>query len=255
MMNTAFRRENINAVYVALQVKDIDDLMTCMREIPIQGLSVTMPLKQQIIKQLDRTDTLTQKIGACNTVIRSAEGKFYGFNTDVAGIVRPLEDRINLRGARILVVGAGGAARAAAFGLKERGADLYVMNRTPQRGQKLARDAGAKYLSRQQLLKSDFDVIINATPVGMKGSKPQSPLEEKELRTKYLFEMIYSPLETRLVKMARAKNIHVITGDAMFVHQGVRQFEIWTGKPAPFEDMHRSVLHAISQPEAQNNVK
>src|SRR5205814_400386 len=255
MMNTAFRRQNINAVYIGLQVKDLDDLQNCMHQIPIHGLSVTMPLKQSIIKQLDRTDALTEKIGACNTVIRSADGKFYGFNTDVAGVVRPLEERMNLRDARILVLGAGGAARAAVFGLKERGSDVYVVNRTPQRGQKLAREAGAKYLSRQQLAKSDFDVIINATPVGMKGSKPQAPLEENELRTKYLFEMIYSPLETRLVKMARAKNIHVITGDAMFVHQGVRQFEIWTGKPAPFEDMHRSILFAIAQRDAQNNGK
>ncbi|PYV48490.1 MAG: shikimate dehydrogenase [Acidobacteria bacterium] len=226
MMNTAFRRENINAVYIALQPREINDLLSCMQEIPIHGLSVTMPLKQEIIKHLDRTDALTQKIGACNTVIRSADGKFYGFNTDVAGVIRPLEERINLRGARILVLGAGGAARAAVFGLKERGSDVY-----------------------------DFDVIINATPVGMKSSKPQAPLEENELRTKYLFEMIYSPLETKLVKMARAKNIHVITGDAMFVHQGVRQFEIWTGKPAPFEDMHRSVLFAIAQRDAQGNGK
>src|SRR5215813_9507104 len=255
MMNTAFRRENINAVYISLQVKDLDDLLTCMREIPIHGLSVTMPLKQSIIKQLDRTDALTERIGACNTVIRSADGKFYGFNTDVAGVIRPLEERINLRSARILVLGAGGAARAAVFGLKERGSDIYVANRTPQRGQKLAREAGAKYLSRQQLAKSDFDVIVNGTPVGMKGSKPQAPLEENELRTKYLFEMIYSPLETKLVKMARAKSIHVITGDAMFVHQGARQFEIWTGKPAPFEDMHRSVLFAVAQRDAQNNSK
>lgn len=253
MMNTAFRRENINAVYIALEARQMDDLLNCMRDIPIHGLSVTMPLKEEIIKQLDRTDALTEKIRACNTVIRSADGRFYGFNTDVAGVIRPLEERINLRGARILVLGAGGAARAAVFGLKERGSDVYVANRTPQRGQKLAREANAKYLSRQQLAKSDFDVIINATSVGMKGSKPQSPIEENELRAKYLFEMIYSPLETKLVKMARAKNMHVITGEAMFVHQGARQFEIWTGKPAPFEDMHRSVLFAIAQREMQSN--
>ena len=253
MMNTAFRRENMNAVYIGLQVKEPEDLMNVMREVPIQGLSVTMPLKQEIIKSLDGTDRFTGKTGACNTVVRSADGKFYGFNTDVAGVIRPLEDRISLPGAKILVLGAGGAARAAVFGLKERGADVYVLNRTPQRGQKLAREAGAKYLSRQQLAKSDFDVIMNATPVGMKGAKPQSPLEENELRARLLFEMIYSPLETPLVKMARAKNIAVITGEIMFVHQGARQFEIWTGKPAPFEEMHRTVLHAISQRAAQND--
>src|SRR5437660_183304 len=230
-MNAAFRRENVNAVYLALHAKTLKDLLTCVREIPIYGVSVTMPYKESMLAHLDNTDSHTTKIGACNTVVRAQDGKLYGFNTDTAGIIRPLERRLStIEGARILVLGAGGAARAAVFGLKERGSDVYVVNRMPQRGQKLAREADAKYLSRQQVIKSDFDVIINATPVGMKSSKPQAPLEENELRTKYLFEMIYSPLETKLVKMARAKNIHVITGDAMFVHQGVRQFEIWTGK-------------------------
>jgi 3-dehydroquinate dehydratase/shikimate dehydrogenase len=119
------------------------------------------------------------------------------------------------------------------------------MNRTSEKGQKLARQAHAHYVSHPQLKKLEFDVIINATPVGMNGSRPQSPLEESELRTRYLFEMIYNPAETKLVKMARAKGIQVIPGSEMFVHQGARQFEIWTGKPAPVEDMHRSVLYAL----------
>ncbi|PYY01059.1 MAG: shikimate dehydrogenase [Acidobacteria bacterium] len=244
MMNTAFRRENINAVYVPLQTSDVDDLLKCARDMPIQGLSVTMPLKQEIIERLDKTDALSTKIGACNTVIRSQDGKLYGFNTDVAGVVRPLEQRISLTRAKILVIGAGGAARAAVFGLKERNAEVWVMNRTAETGQKLARQAHAHYISHTHLKKLEFDVIINATPVGMEG-RPQSPLEESDLRTRYLFEMIYNPAETRLVKMARAKGIQVIPGTEMFVHQGARQFEIWTGKPAPVEDMHRAVLYAL----------
>ncbi|HEX6466503.1 MAG TPA: shikimate dehydrogenase, partial [Terriglobales bacterium] len=219
-------------------------------ELPIQGLSITMPLKQAIIEHLDGSDALTEKIGACNTVIRSTDGKLYGFNTDVAGIVRPLEEHIMLRGARVLVVGAGGAARAAVFGLAERGCDVHIVNRTSQHGQKLAREAKVKYVPRKQLPQMDFDVIIQATPVGMKSSRPEAPLEEKELRAKYLFEMIYSPVETKLVKMARAKGMHVITGVEMFVHQGARQFEIWTGKPAPAEEMRRAVLHALAQQAA-----
>src|SRR5436305_5521074 len=245
MMNTAFRRENINAVYVPLQTSDVDDLLKCVREMPVQGLSITMPLKQEIIKHLDKTDALSTKIGACNTLIRAQDGKLYGFNTDVAGVVRPLEQRLNLVGAKVLVIGAGGAARAAVFGLKERNAEVWVMNRTAEKGQKLARHAHAHYVSHPQLKKLDFDVIINATPVGMNGARPQAPLEESELRTRYLFEMIYSPAETKLVKMARAKGIQVIPGSEMFVQQGARQFEIWTGKPAPLEDMHRSVLYAL----------
>jgi 3-dehydroquinate dehydratase / shikimate dehydrogenase len=245
MMNTAFRRENINAVYVPLQTDDVEDLLNSAREIPIQGLSITMPLKEEVIKHLDKTDAVSAKIGACNTVIRSQDGKLYGFNTDVAGVVRPLEQRLALTGARVLVIGAGGAARAAVFGLKDRNAEVWVMNRTAERAQKLARQAHAHYVSHAQLKKLQFDVIINATPVGMNAARPQSPLEESELQTRYVFDMIYNPAETKLVKMARAKGIQVITGTEMFVHQGARQFEIWTGKPAPAEEMHRSVLHAL----------
>jgi 3-dehydroquinate dehydratase/shikimate dehydrogenase len=247
MMNTAFQRENINAVYLAMQTSDVADLLKVVREVPVQGLSVTMPLKEKIVEHLDKTDALTTKIGACNTVIRSQDGKLYGFNTDVAGVVRPLEQRISLTGAKILVVGAGGAARAAVFGLRERNAEVWVMNRTAEKAQKLARQAHAHYVSRTHLKKLEFDVIINATPVGMNATRNQSPLDESELRTRYLFEMIYSPLETKLVKMALAKNIQVIPGTEMFVHQGARQFEMWTGKPAPVEEMHRAVLHALGQ--------
>ena len=244
MMNTAFRRENINAVYVPLQTSDVKDLLTCVREIPIQGLSITMPLKQDVLEHLDKSDALSEKIGACNTLIRSQDGKLYGFNTDVAGVVRPLEQRLNLAGAKILVIGAGGAARAAVFGLRERSSEVWVMTRSAEKGQKLARQAHAHYVSHQHLKKLQFDVIINATPVGM-GARAQTPIEESELQARYLFEMIYNPAETKLVKMARAKGIQVISGSEMFVHQGARQFEIWTGKPAPFDDMHRTVLHAL----------
>ena len=133
-----------------------------------------------------------------------------------------MEQRLNLTGAKILVMGAGGAARAAVFGLRERNAEVWVMNRTAELGQKLARQAHAHYVSHPHLKKLEFDVIINATPVGMEGSRQQSPLEESDLRTRYLFEMVYNPAETRLVKMARARGIHVIPGTEMFVHQGAR---------------------------------
>jgi 3-dehydroquinate dehydratase/shikimate dehydrogenase len=255
MMNTAFRRENLNAVYLALHAKELADLMSCVRDIPIHGLSVTMPYKEAILKHLDKTDPISQKVGACNTIIRSQDGKLYGFNTDVAGVVRPIEQRMNIDGAKILVLGAGGAARAAVYGLKERGADLYLMNRTPAAGKKLAQQAHIKYLDRAKLakIKVPFDVIINATPLGMdalelKGEKPEKPfLNPDELNCRYAFEMVYSPAETPFTKMARAKGIHVIPGSEMFVHQGARQFEIWTGKPAPVEEMHRVVVHALDQ--------
>jgi 3-dehydroquinate dehydratase/shikimate dehydrogenase len=250
MLNTAFRRENVNAVYLPLHAKTMSDLLACIRDIPIAGLSITMPYKEQILKQLDKTDPWTTKVGACNTLVRGQDGKLFGFNTDVNGVVRPLELRIRLQGARILVLGAGGAARAAVFGLKERGAEVYILNRTPAAAQKLAKQARAKFINRTMLKKLEFDVIINATPAGMEGNRDPLPLTEQEMKARYFFEMVYNPAETRMIKMARTRGMHVISGSEMFVQQGARQFETWTGKPAPLIEMQRVVEHALAQQAA-----
>jgi 3-dehydroquinate dehydratase/shikimate dehydrogenase len=246
IMNTAMRRENVNAVYLALHAKTLKDLLACVRDIPIHGLSITMPYKEAILPHLDNTDSHTTKIGACNTVVRAQDGKLYGFNTDTAGVVRPLEQRIGLEGARILVLGAGGAARAAVFGLKERGCEVFILNRSAAAAQKLARRAHARSIRRADLKKLSFDVIINATPVGM-GNTRESPLNESEINARYVFDMIYDPPDTRLVKLAAARGAQVIPGIEMFVHQAARQFEIWTGKPAPWDDMLRVVTIALQE--------
>ena len=250
IMNAALRRENVNAVYLALHAKTLKDLLTCIREIPIHGISVTMPYKEAILAHLDNTDSHTTKIGACNTVVRAQDGKLYGFNTDTAGIVRPLERRLNtIEGARILVIGAGGAARAAVFGLKERGAEIYILNRNLSHAKKLAHQAHARIMKRPDLKKAAFDVIINATPVGM-GNSRETPLQDKEINARYVFDMVYDPPETRLLKIAKERGAQVIPGIEMFVHQAARQFEIWTGKPAPWDEMLRVVL--LAQQERAN---
>lgn len=247
MLNTAFRRETVNAVYLALQTRNVDDLFKLAREIPIQGLSVTMPLKQTVIPHLERTDPLSAKIGAVNTISRLPDGKFYGFNTDVAGIVGPLERRLSLRNAKVLVLGAGGAARAAVFGCRDKGAEVWILNRTAETAQKLARQAGAKTIKREAVAKTNFDVIINATPAGMAGNKTASLLAPEDLNARLVFDLVYNPLDTPLLRMARQKGLAVISGVEMFVQQGARQFEIWTGKPAPEEEMLRVVLHTLRQ--------
>ena len=244
IMNTALRRENVNGVYLPLHAKTLKDLMRCVREIPLHGLSVTMPYKQSILAHLDNTDAHTTKIGACNTVVRGQDGKLYGFNTDAAGVVRPLEQRLTIENAKVLVLGAGGAARAAVFGLKERGAEIWILNRTAVKAQKLARQAKARTIKRADLRKIAFDVIINATPVGM-GNMRDCPLKDEEIQARIVFDMVYDPVETHLLQVARAKGIAVIPGVEMFVQQAARQFEIWTGKPAPAGDMLRAVTIAL----------
>jgi 3-dehydroquinate dehydratase/shikimate dehydrogenase len=241
MQNTAFRRENVNAVLLPLKVRKLSDLLTLVRELPLAGVAVTMPLKQEVLPHLANSDPLTSRIGACNTLRMGADGKLYGFNTDVAGVVRPLEKRLKLKGARIAVLGAGGAARAAVFGLVAQGAEVFIVNRTHETAQALAKEAKAKALKHEQFAKGRFDVLINTTPCGMAGFAQPLPIGENELNAGLVFDMVYNPLETPLLKLAKERGIPTIGGLEMFVQQGARQFEIWTGKPAPEAEMLRVV--------------
>ena len=247
MLNTAFRKETVNAVYVALATSDPKELLQLAREIPLGGMSITMPLKQSILPLLERSDPLATKIGAVNTVLRAQDGKFYGFNTDVAGIVSPLERRLPLRGAKVLVLGAGGAARAAVFGCRDKGAEVSILNRTPEAAKALAKAAGAVVIRREAVAQAAFDVVVNATPAGMRGVGAELLLQPDDLNAKIVFDLVYNPLETPLLKLAKQKGLTAISGLEMFISQGARQFEIWTGKPAPQEEMLRVVLHALRQ--------
>jgi 3-dehydroquinate dehydratase/shikimate dehydrogenase len=249
MHNTAFRRESVNAVMLPLKVKDLNDLLSVIRDLPLGGVAVTMPLKQEVLPHLANMDPLTARIGACNTLRTGADGKIYGFNTDVAGVVRPLEKRMKLKGARIVVLGAGGAARAAVFGLVEQGAEVFVVNRTHEKAVALARKAHAKSLKQELLVKNNFDALINTTPCGMAGIKQELPIKENELNASLVFDMVYNPQTTPLLQLAQSRGIPIVGGLEMFVQQGARQFEIWTGKPAPEAEMLRVVELALRKRE------
>jgi 3-dehydroquinate dehydratase / shikimate dehydrogenase len=243
--NTAFRGEGINAVLLPLKVRALSDLLALAVELPLCGVAITMPLKQEVLPCLAHMDPLTEKIGACNTLRIAADGKIYGYNTDVAGLVRPLEKRLKLRGARVGVLGAGGAARAAVFGLVDQGAEVFVINRTHAHAVSLAKAAGASAIKHSQLVKHRFDVLINSTPCGMAGSSRPLPLAEDELNAGLVFDMVYNPLETPLLNLARSRGIPTISGLEMFVQQGARQFEIWTGKTPPEAAMLRVVRREL----------
>jgi 3-dehydroquinate dehydratase/shikimate dehydrogenase len=241
MQNAAFRRESVNAILLPLKARSVDDLLKLVRELPLAGVAVTMPLKQEVLPHLATMDPLTTRIGACNTLRVGADGKIVGFNTDAAGVIRPLEKRLKLKGARVAVLGAGGAARAAVFALAEQGAEVFIVNRTHENAQKLAKESKTKALKHELFAKNKFDVLINSTPCGMAGSKQALPIAENELNAGLVFDMVYNPLETPLIKLAQERGIPVVSGMEMFVQQGARQFEIWTGKPAPQAEMLRVV--------------
>ena len=247
MLNTAFRAAGIDAVYLPLKTSSPEELFHVARELPLDGFSVTMPLKQAILPLLDYVDPEAAKIGAVNTVHRTPDGKFRGYNSDAAGIVGPLRGRLDLRNTRILVLGAGGAARAAVFACIAAGAKLFICNRTYEKAEILARQTGAGAVGRSALAAQTFDVVINATPAGMQGNSLILPLEEHELNAHLVFDLVYNPIETPLLALARTKGIGTLPGVAMFVHQGARQFEIWTGTPAPRDAMQAAVLGALTQ--------
>lgn len=247
MHNTAFHQLGVNAVMLPLKVRAMADLLELMIELPMAGAAVTMPLKQEVLPHLAQMDPLVARIGACNTLRVSADLKLGGYNTDVAGVVRPLEKRMKLKGARIAVLGAGGAARAAVFGLVDAGAEVFVVNRTHDHAVTLAHAAKAKALKHEQLARHSFDALINSTPCGMKGSSQPLPLAEDQLNAGLVFDMVYNPLETPLLKLAKTRGLETINGVEMFVHQGARQFEIWTGKTPPEDAMQRVVERELKR--------
>jgi 3-dehydroquinate dehydratase / shikimate dehydrogenase len=250
MHNAAYRRLGMNAVYLPLPTRKPAEVLDLADEIPLSGFSVTHPYKSAFLDRLERIDPLGKLVGAINTVVRS-QGKFYGYNTDIAGVVEPLSQALPLRGAKILVVGAGGAARAAVFGLRGNGAHVFIYNRTREHAQKLAAEARAKVVPRADLKKLSFQAIVHATPVGQYPKVGEALLEPDEIHAPVVFDLVYNPLETELLRRARAQGARVIPGFEMLALQGARQFELWTGKPAPLEDMRRELFTALSaQPDA-----
>ena len=251
MQNAGFAALRVNAVYVPFLVRDLKDFVTCIGPLGIRGFSVTLPHKERILKYLDRCDALAEKIGAVNTVVVTAGGKLYGYNTDYVGVLRALERRMRLSGSRVLIVGAGGAARAVAFALAQAGAAVCVWARRPERAKALARAVGGQAVERGALPSEFFDAIVNATPVGMHPRVGESPLGAHELNCRLVFDTIYRPRRTRLLQLAEKRGIETVSGVEMFVAQGAAQWEIWMGKRAPTDTMRRAVERALAREEQQ----
>jgi 3-dehydroquinate dehydratase/shikimate dehydrogenase len=245
MQNAAFQARRVNAVYLPFLVRELRDFLGAIKPLGIRGFSVTLPHKEKILRHLDGCDPLAVAIGAVNTVVVRGSGKLYGYNTDYVGVLRALERRIPLRGSHVLIFGAGGAARAVAFALAQGGARVSICARRKERAGSLARATGGEAIERRRLRRECFDAIVNATPVGMHPHESRSPLVAAELNCRLVFDLIYHPLETKLLKLARHRGIETVSGLEMFVAQGTAQWEIWMGERAPEAAMRRAVLEAL----------
>jgi len=246
MHNAAFHARRIDAVYLPFLVHDLRDFLSCIRPLGIAGFSITIPHKQAILRHLDGCDPLARAIGAVNTVVVRGGGSLYGYNTDYVGVLATLSRRIPLRGSRVLILGAGGAARAVAFALAEPGASVCITSRRPARAKALARAVEGEAIERRKIRRQFFDAIVNATPVGMYPREDASPLEAAELNCRLVFDTIYRPQQTKLLRLAARRGIETVSGVEMFIAQGAAQWEIWTGERALLAAMRRAVLGALS---------
>ena len=243
--NTGFATRHLNAVYLPFLVHQLGDFLKTIPEFGIRGFSVTIPHKQTILRHLKECEPLAADIGAVNTVVVRRDGSLYGCNTDYVGVLRALQKRIRIKGSRVLIFGAGGSARAAAFALARAGAQVFVCARRESAAKELARAVGGEALPRRALRTESLDAILNATPVGMHPHEGISPLSARELQCRIVMDLIYRPERTELLKIAEQKGIATVTGVNMFLAQGFAQWEIWTGKRAPEAAMRRAVLSAL----------
>jgi 3-dehydroquinate dehydratase / shikimate dehydrogenase len=248
MQNTAFQARKFDAIFAAFLVRNLREFVGAMKGFGVAGLAVTIPHKETILRYLDGCDPLAARIGAVNTVVVRGGGRLYGYNTDYVGVLRSLEQRMRLSGSRVLLYGAGGAARAAAFALAQAGSIVCICARRPERARALAHAAGGQMVARAGLRHEFFDAIVNCTPIGMH-PRSGSPLESAELNCRILMDMVYRPRETELLRLARRKGIEIISGVEMFLAQGFAQYEIWTGERAPESAMRRVVVSALDREE------
>jgi 3-dehydroquinate dehydratase/shikimate dehydrogenase len=244
--NRAFQARRMDAVYLPCLVHPphLKDFMTFAEKLPVSGFSVTIPHKQKITRYLDVIDPLARRIGAVNTVWKKA-GKWRGTNTDAAGVRVPLERHLRLAKSSVLLVGNGGAARSAAFSLVDAGVKLSIVGRNPDRVRALAKASGAEPLLREQAEARRFDALVHATPLGMSPNVNESFFQDG-IPAEIVFDMVYNPMETLLVRHAREQGKTVVCGTEMFLEQAARQFEIWTGESAPRAVMEKAAREALA---------
>lgn len=262
MHNAAFSHMGIDYLYVPFRVEKerLGEAITGMRALNIRGLNVTIPHKVAVIPFLDKLDNLAQRIGAVNTIVND-DGILRGYNTDATGFLQALlEKEIEPQGKRVVVLGAGGASRAISLILAERGSNVTILNRTENKAKEQAsrvsqlcrREVQASKLDRENLAQvlDKADILVNATSVGM-SSNIEGTLVPADLiqPTLVVFDIVYNPIKTRLLREAEAAGAKTISGIEMLVWQGALAFELWTGVKAPIKLMREEALKVLQKDE------
>lgn len=246
MHEAGYRALGLAFAYVPFEVRDLAGAVAAMRVLGMRGAGVSQPFKQQVIPLLDALHPVAERIGAVNTIVND-DGRLTGHNTDWIGATRALEEVRSLVAARVLLLGAGGAARAIGFGLRERGAQTTIANRDAAKAERLAVELDARHVPFDEVRRADeYDVVVNATSLGQSDVGRESPIPEEALRPgQVVMDIVYKPLQTRLVEAADRRGAIVLRGGRMLLHQAAAQFELYTARSPPLSAMEGAMGAAI----------
>ncbi len=245
--NAAYDELELDFVFLAFGVSDVRGAIAGMRALGMRGLVVSMPFKQEVMKYLDEVDPVASKIGAVSTIVND-NGKLKGYNSDWIGAIRALQERINPAGKEVVLIGAGEAARAIAYGLTSVGGHVKIYNRTVKKAQELADEFGLTVGGGLEALGalSEYDVIINATSIGMSPDTNNSVVPSRVLKEgKVAMDIVSFPIRTLLSELADAAGCSVIRGSSMLIHQAMFQFELFTGRKPSFQTMEDVAREAM----------
>jgi len=252
--NKLFSYYNMDAVYLNFLVDDLDRFMSSFKG-QFKGLCVTMPFKERIVPFLNKIDTMAQKIGAINTIKKNNEGLF-GTNTDWIGAVYSIEKLTSINNKKVLILGAGGAGKAIAFGIANRQGEVIISNRDEKKALELSKNLGAETVLWEDRNDVEFDILVNATKIGMTPEENNCPMEDsfftKDLSGITVFDAVYSPLETRLLTRSREQGAKIANGLDMYIGQAMAQFELWTGIKPSSEKMEKFSKEALEMRSRHN---
>jgi shikimate dehydrogenase len=247
--NRAFEARNVDAVYVPLQADDLEQFMAAVPALGLAGFSVTRPFKVDILRYLHEVEETAAVSSSVNTVVVQ-DGMLRGSTTDGIGVLGPLRKRIDLKGRMVVILGAGGAARAAALALQRRGAQVTVLARNAAKAAAVAAAIGCEDGVLEHASSHDWDILINATPLGSRANPDETPLRAGSHRPDTIvLDMVYDPLETQFLRDAQAHGCRIVDGLEMLIAQAMAQFETWTGLEAPADVMKSAALWLAQEQE------
>jgi 3-dehydroquinate dehydratase/shikimate dehydrogenase len=247
--NRAFEARGLDAVYVPLQAEALEPFVHALPALDLAGFSVTRPYKVALLDYLDAVEEASAVCGSVNTVVVKS-GALQGSTTDGAGVLIPLRRRVEVKGKSVVIVGAGGAARAAALALRRKGARVTILGRDLDKAGDAAQAAGCAHGALKDMATYPWDILINATPVGSAAHPDATPVPARLHRPgTIVFDMVYDPLATRFLREAQAAGCTIVDGLEMLLAQAIVQFETWTGLEAPVDAMRSAALYLVQEQE------